>query len=179
MVSQKGHITLKTFFKNIFGGNQCFLWGHWYPCFGLLVTSALGFKSFVPCVHWIPHINLWCDTCWPLGGRAVFDSHTCTFTASKNEGSSWRIYLKCKILTSFSLSSSFMARFTSRFVSGDSGVSSFNSSSSNSESSPSNVVSTYCLFPAKQMIEIYHIFYSIEQSWNDLLMVNVSNTCNS
>ena len=24
-----------------------FLWGHWYPCFGLLVTSALGFKARV------------------------------------------------------------------------------------------------------------------------------------
>ena len=23
------------------------LWGHWYPCFGLLVTSPLGFKSRV------------------------------------------------------------------------------------------------------------------------------------
>ena len=24
-----------------------FLWGHWYPCFGLLVTSPLGFKARV------------------------------------------------------------------------------------------------------------------------------------
>ena len=24
-----------------------FLWGHWHPCFGLLVTSALGFKARV------------------------------------------------------------------------------------------------------------------------------------
>ena len=22
-----------------------FLWGHWYPCYGLLVTSPLGFKA--------------------------------------------------------------------------------------------------------------------------------------
>ena len=26
---------------------QCFLWSHWYPCFGLLVISALGFKARV------------------------------------------------------------------------------------------------------------------------------------
>ena len=34
------------FFKH-FGGHMSFLWGHWYPCFGLLVTSALGFKARV------------------------------------------------------------------------------------------------------------------------------------
>ena len=28
----------------MFVGHKSFLWGHWYPCFGLLVTSALGFK---------------------------------------------------------------------------------------------------------------------------------------
>ena len=26
---------------------KSFLWGHWYPCFGLLVTSVLGFKARV------------------------------------------------------------------------------------------------------------------------------------
>ena len=25
--------------------HKSFLWGHWYPCFGFLVTSALGFKA--------------------------------------------------------------------------------------------------------------------------------------
>ena len=34
-------------FLKIFGGHMSFLWGHWYPCFGLLVTSALGFKARV------------------------------------------------------------------------------------------------------------------------------------
>ena len=34
------------FFK-IFGGHRSFLWGHWYPCFWLLVTSPLGFKARV------------------------------------------------------------------------------------------------------------------------------------
>ena len=52
-----------------------FLWGHWYPCFGLLVTSALGFKSqgglacMLSCLRAIPQIHLWCDTCWPLDGQ--------------------------------------------------------------------------------------------------------------
>ena len=49
------------------------LCGHW---FGLLVTSALGFKAridpslacFKACVQQNPQIHLRCDTCWPLGG---------------------------------------------------------------------------------------------------------------
>ena len=57
-------------FFNIFEGHQSFLW------FGLLVISALGFKTredsslacFVACVQWIPEIHLWCDACWSLGG---------------------------------------------------------------------------------------------------------------
>ena len=35
------------FFLKIFGGHESFLWGHWYPCFGLLVMSPLGFKARV------------------------------------------------------------------------------------------------------------------------------------
>ena len=35
------------FFFQIFVGHMSFLWGYWYPCFGLLVTSALGFKTRV------------------------------------------------------------------------------------------------------------------------------------
>ena len=54
-----------------------FLWGHWYPCFGLLMMSALGFKARVD-----PSDSpLVCDTCWRLGsqhgGRAIFNSHAC------------------------------------------------------------------------------------------------------
>ena len=30
-----------------FGGHESFLWGHWYPYFGLLMTSPLGFKARV------------------------------------------------------------------------------------------------------------------------------------
>ena len=63
-------------FFSIFGGHMSFLWGHWYPCFGLLVTSPLGSKARVGrliCTWqrrmWctFPLIQLWCHTCWPLG----------------------------------------------------------------------------------------------------------------
>ena len=65
------------FFFN-FGGHESFLWGHWYPCFGLLVTSPLGFKVRVSSLicpwqrhmcYTFPEIHLWCDTCWPLGSQ--------------------------------------------------------------------------------------------------------------
>ena len=35
----------------IFGGHQSFLWGHWYPCFGLMVMSAWVSKwRWIPCL---------------------------------------------------------------------------------------------------------------------------------
>ena len=40
-----------TFFKKNFGGHKSFLWGHWYPYFGLLVMSVLGFKARVDPLH--------------------------------------------------------------------------------------------------------------------------------
>ena len=49
----------------------CQLWGHWYPCFGHLVMSCLGFKARVGsliCTWWrltwymFPEIHLWCGT---------------------------------------------------------------------------------------------------------------------
>ena len=61
-------------FQTIFGGRESLLWGHWYPCFELLVTS-LGFKARVGsliytwwrCTWCMFHgIYLWCDTCWIL-----------------------------------------------------------------------------------------------------------------
>ena len=69
---------LQTFFLKIFGGYESFLWGHWYPCFGLLVISPLGFKARVGNLirawwrrmhYTFPEIHLWCDTCWPLGSQ--------------------------------------------------------------------------------------------------------------
>ena len=67
------------FLNKFFGGHDSFLWGHWYPCSGLLVTSHLGFKARVGsliCTWWrgtfytFPEIHLWCNTCWPLGSWA-------------------------------------------------------------------------------------------------------------
>ena len=54
-----------------------FLSGHCYPCFGLLVTSALGFKArvdplfacFLTCMQWMPQIHLWSNTYRRLGGQ--------------------------------------------------------------------------------------------------------------
>ena len=46
------------------------------PYFGLLLTSALGFKvksgqpySCLAEAYMLHDIHLWCDTCWPLGGQ--------------------------------------------------------------------------------------------------------------
>ena len=64
-------------FKKILENTGPFLWGHWYPCFGLLVTSALGFQAivdpslacFLACMQWMTQIHLWCDTCQSLDGQ--------------------------------------------------------------------------------------------------------------
>ena len=54
-----------------------FLYDHWYPCFGLLVMSVLGFKArvdpllvcFLTWMPWILQIHLWCNTCRRLGSQ--------------------------------------------------------------------------------------------------------------
>ena len=38
-------LTWTIFWKNFFEDMSPFLWGHWYPCVGLPVMSALGFKA--------------------------------------------------------------------------------------------------------------------------------------
>ena len=63
------------FFKNFSCPFLSFLWGHWYPCFTLLVTSALGFKARVDpslvcfLAQRIPQIHLWCHTCQLYSGQ--------------------------------------------------------------------------------------------------------------
>ena len=42
-IYNRGTAIISSFF-NFFGGRRLFLWAHWYPCFGLLVMSPLGFK---------------------------------------------------------------------------------------------------------------------------------------
>ena len=65
------------FLKKVSGGHESFLWGYWYPCFGLLVMSPLGFKVRVESLidtwprrtfYTFPEIHLWCNTWQPLGG---------------------------------------------------------------------------------------------------------------
>ena len=72
------------FCLKFFVGHESFLWVHWYPCFGLLVMSALGFKTRVDpslvcllaCTQWIPQIHFWWDNCWPLDGQHGNKSHS-------------------------------------------------------------------------------------------------------
>ena len=40
-----------SFFKKKIWGHKSSSWGHWYPCFGLLVTSAMGFKARMDPLH--------------------------------------------------------------------------------------------------------------------------------
>ena len=92
-------------------GEQSFLWGCWYPCFGLLVMSAMVFKAredpLLACfrLQWIPRIQLWCDTCWPFGGQhgspAVFHPRTCTQALVEVEPESLFIPLPSKKTTTF------------------------------------------------------------------------------
>ena len=58
------------FFK-MFVGHKSFVWDHWYPCFGLVVMSPIGFKARVGSLifAWERHLSytfieiyLWCDT---------------------------------------------------------------------------------------------------------------------
>ena len=77
--------TFIVFFK-CFGGHQSFLWGHWDLCFGLLVTSTLGFLGslgwfpyFLTCLlvltdkfrklskWWMLHMRCWIQTRIILG----------------------------------------------------------------------------------------------------------------
>ena len=84
------HITCRFYLSKsqISGFLFCFyLWGHWYPCFELLVMSPLGFKARVGslfCTWWkhlcymFPEIYLWCNTCSP-----PFKVNFCLITDSK------------------------------------------------------------------------------------------------
>ena len=61
-------------FLKFFGGHKSNLLGHWYPYFGLLLMSVLGFEANVdslaykhassPVHNRFPEIHLWCYTCW-------------------------------------------------------------------------------------------------------------------
>ena len=82
-------VPMKPFF-HIFGGHKSFLWGHWYPCFGLLVKSPLVFKARVgSLIHtwWrqtcytFPKSHLWFDTAELLAASmAAKPSHSLACT---------------------------------------------------------------------------------------------------
>ena len=62
------------FFFKSFWQTHALFWGHWYPCFGFLVTSSLGFKARVGSALFAIFAEadvmyLWCYTCQPLGSR--------------------------------------------------------------------------------------------------------------
>ena len=40
-------VSISSFFLKSFWRTHVLFWGHWYPCFGFLVTSPLGFKARV------------------------------------------------------------------------------------------------------------------------------------
>ena len=88
------------FFKMfIFWRTLVLLWGHWYPCFGLLVTSVLGFKarasSFIN-TWWkcmLPEIYLWCNTWRPLGSQHGSRSIVIPTYLQISIGGAWDQYL--------------------------------------------------------------------------------------
>ena len=102
------------FFLNV-EEHKFFLCGHRYPCFRLLVMSALGFKvnidrslaCFVACMQRILLIHLWCNTCWPLGGHYrsgvflihVLADHVSTSIGGGFEPTTFRVCLGTALLT--------------------------------------------------------------------------------
>ena len=40
-----------------------FLWGHWYPCFGLKTSVDSSLTCFLASVQWGLQIHLWCAAC--------------------------------------------------------------------------------------------------------------------
>ena len=68
--ARKGHFNNRKYYELfflIFGGHDVFLWGHWYPCFGLQVMSPLGFKA-----KWAALFTF---------GRGVHVTHSLRFTS--------------------------------------------------------------------------------------------------
>ena len=89
-------------FKKYMGGHKSFLWGHWYPCFGLLVMSPLGFKARVDSLictwqrHIFPKIDLWCNTFAGVYGQhsdQSVSSHVC-FSRGRIPDSNGRIAVR-------------------------------------------------------------------------------------
>ena len=57
-MSMSGDIGSFFFFKKFLADTRVLFGGHWYPCFGFLVTSPLGFKARVGCLIRIAEANV-------------------------------------------------------------------------------------------------------------------------
>ena len=78
------------FLEKTFGGQESFLWGHWYPYFGLLVTSSLGFKARVG------------SALFELSGGVPVMLHVqCRTYSSRGVSEIWKIGLKLSWLMRF------------------------------------------------------------------------------
>ena len=52
---------LEKHWRRILGRRKSFLWDHWYPCFGLPMTSTLGFFDVVFELNSLLLTHLWCQ----------------------------------------------------------------------------------------------------------------------
>ena len=62
------------FFFLIFGGHMSFSWGHWWPCFGPMLTSTLGFKARVDPLLGVNVTTEIDGTSWRWRRRKVYQS---------------------------------------------------------------------------------------------------------
>ena len=75
------------YFFKIFWRTHVLSWGYWYPCFGLVVISPLGFKARVGslihtcrrCIICFPKIHLLCNTWQPLADSIVAKLFSSTY----------------------------------------------------------------------------------------------------
>ena len=78
------------------------------PCFGLLVTSVLGFRasvgpllvSFIAWMIWIPPNHHWCNTCWDVASIAV-SLFVLKYWWELNSGSRVRYSVQSNCLSNF------------------------------------------------------------------------------
>ena len=88
LLKNKCHVYNNTHINVIqfFSWHQSFFWGHWYPCFGLLMGSVPGFKGRMdPLNCMLNHLcsvdssdspDLHTCTCTIIGGAWVRDPHS-------------------------------------------------------------------------------------------------------
>ena len=125
-------LTVKSvFFKITFGGHKSFLLGHWYPCFGLLVTSPLGFKArvgslihaladvYVLHIPWyspmVLHLLTFCGPAWQPSHSLP---HTCEQTMAGLETGIYCVTAEGRCSTDWAMSAQFcQSNLTENFLS--------------------------------------------------------------